>query len=111
MDSSEVVEGWNLLRKWNVAKSTICLSFVGIGDAISFEGLGVAELGANEKRLEFEGKGWSASVDLTEVAIDKVVSERLLSRIGRAETLPESLELCLRTGDRCTLAVPSSMLS
>ncbi len=111
MHSSEEMEGWNLLRKWNIARSTIWLSFVGIREAISFEGLGTATLSSDEKRLELEGKGWSATIDLTDVGLDKVVSERLLATLACPETLPESLELWLHTGDRCTLAVRSEIPS
>jgi hypothetical protein len=111
MDSSLEIEGWNLLRKWNIAPATVWLSFVGMGDAISFEAVGTVVLSPDEKRLDFSGKGCTAVVDLTEVAFEQVVSDKLLSSIKRLGTLPESLKLLLRTGDSCTLAVRSELPS
>ena len=108
MDSSEEMEGWNLLRKWSMAPSTtVWLSFVGIGDAISFEAMGTISLSPDEKRLDFLAKGCTAVVDLTDIAFEQVVSDELLSSIERLGVLPESLKLSLRTGDLCTLAVRS----
>ena len=107
MHSSEELEGWNLLRKWDIAASTIWLSFDGIGNAISFAAFGTLKLSPDEKRLDLEGKGCNVSLDLVDVHLAKVVSDKLLSTIGHLGTLPESLQVCLHSGDRCTLAVRS----
>lgn len=112
MDSSDEIEGWNLLREWCIAPTTLVwLSFIGVGDAISFEAVGTIALSANERRLDFSGKGCAAVVDLTEVAFDQVVGGNLLSSVNRLGVLPESLKLLLRTGDSCTLAVRSEVPS
>jgi hypothetical protein len=111
MDSSFEIEGWNLLRKWGTTSATVWLSFVGIGNAISFEAVGTAALSPDEKRLDLSGKGCIAVVDLAEVAFEQVVSDRLLSSTRNLGILPESLKLVLRTGDSCTLAVRSELPS
>jgi hypothetical protein len=111
MDSSDEIEGWSLLRKWSMASATMWFSFVGMDKAISFEGLGAVKLSPDEKRLDFSGKGCTAFVDLTEVAFEDVVSTRLLAITGDLGSLPESVKLLLRTGDRCILAARSEVPS
>jgi hypothetical protein len=104
MDSSLEMAGWNLLRKWNIASATVWLSFVGIGDGISFAAVGAFVLSPDETRLDFSGKGCNAALDLTDVRFEHVVTDELLVATKNFGVLPESLKLLLRTGDACTLA-------